>query len=114
MAAVLEAHIHWLHTITIRQTGKLKQSSLLEMAFWGGCKYGFKIRPFHRSGNRLFNMKFRCMTCNTIWGVDRSIWFDDTLILLLIFRKKQLMPLTSLGTTWAQSKTALQFDGVSH
>ncbi len=25
---VLEAHIHWLHTITIRQTGKLKQSSL--------------------------------------------------------------------------------------
>jgi hypothetical protein len=33
VAAVLEAHIHWLHTITIRQTGKLKQSSLLEMAF---------------------------------------------------------------------------------
>tara|TARA_B100000959_G_scaffold134250_1_gene140871 strand:- start:102 stop:203 length:102 start_codon:yes stop_codon:yes gene_type:complete len=33
VAAVLEAHIHWLHTITIRQTGKLKQLSLLEMAF---------------------------------------------------------------------------------
>ena len=33
VAAVLEAHIHWLHTITIRQTDKLKQSSLLEMAF---------------------------------------------------------------------------------
>ena len=33
VTAVLEAHIHWLHTITIRQTDKLKQSSLLEMAF---------------------------------------------------------------------------------
>ena len=33
VAAVLEAHIHWLHTITIRQTDKLKQSSLLKMTF---------------------------------------------------------------------------------
>jgi hypothetical protein len=33
VTVVLEAHIHWLHTITIRQTDKLKQSSLLEMAF---------------------------------------------------------------------------------
>ena len=33
LTAVLEAHIHWLHTITIRQTDKLKQSLLLEMAF---------------------------------------------------------------------------------
>ncbi len=33
VTAVLEAHIHWLHTITFRQTGKLKQSSLLEMTF---------------------------------------------------------------------------------
>ncbi|HJN26068.1 MAG TPA: hypothetical protein QGG18_10400 [Rhodospirillales bacterium] len=41
MAAVSEAHIHWLHTITIRQTGKLKQLSLiLAVATWasaGGC-----------------------------------------------------------------------------
>ena len=33
VAAVLEAQIHWFHTITTRQTDKLKQSPLLEMAF---------------------------------------------------------------------------------
>ncbi|MCP3668120.1 MAG: transposase, partial [Gammaproteobacteria bacterium] len=33
VAAVLEANIHWMHTITTRQAGKLKQSILLEMTF---------------------------------------------------------------------------------
>jgi transposase, IS5 family len=33
VTAVLEAQLHWLHTITARQTDKLKQSPLLDRAF---------------------------------------------------------------------------------
>jgi transposase, IS5 family len=33
VTAVLEAQLHWLHTLTARQTDKLKQSPLLDRAF---------------------------------------------------------------------------------